>query len=169
MNQPDGSLYESFEKIMEYYGSRRAKRSQVPLINHITEGLDILREEGASEYVQAAFCIHPLIQADEDLLENIGWCVKKLHPYVVYLALEYREYANSYLCKPETDHYSTEAIHNLLKDCPVEVLLMLYADKLQNQKDFILYHLDTHSRSYQLKNYFEKWIYVLHALLHARN
>ena len=166
MIQPNGRHYEALMMIKEFYGSLRAKRSQVPLMNHITEGVEILRNEGTTMHVQAAFCIHPLIQADDDLPENISWCVEKLHPNVVYLALQYREYANSYLCKPETDYYSLEAVHNLLKDCPRDVLIMLYADKVQNQKDFLLYHLDTHERANQLKSYFEKWIAVLHELLH---
>lgn len=166
MIQPAGSYNEALVMIREYYGYQRAKRSQVPLINHITEGLKILREEGASQHVKAAYCIHPLIQEDDDLLKNIRWCVGRLHPKVVYLAIQYREYANSYLCKPETDYYSTEAVHNLLKDCPRNVLIMLYADKIQNQKDFILYHHNSHGRFKQLKNYFENWVDVLHVLLH---
>jgi hypothetical protein len=35
---------------------------------------------------------------------------------------------------------------------------MLIADKIQNRKDFELYHLGTHDRSEQLDQYFKNWL-----------
>ena len=35
---------------------------------------------------------------------------------------------------------------------------MLIADKIQNRKDFQLYHLGTHTRSEQLDQYFKNWL-----------
>ena len=35
---------------------------------------------------------------------------------------------------------------------------MLYADKIQNEKDFKIYHEVTHERSKELREYFDNWI-----------
>ena len=39
-----------------------------------------------------------------------------------------------------------------------EVNTMLIADKIQNRKDFELYHEKTHERSIELKEYFSNWL-----------
>jgi hypothetical protein len=38
---------------------------------------------------------------------------------------------------------------------------MLIADKIQNRKDFELYHKDIHERSDELKQYFFNWLWRL--------
>lgn len=48
--------------IKGYYFDRRAKRSNVFLINHIEEGLVILDVMGASEKAKKAFCLHPIVK-----------------------------------------------------------------------------------------------------------
>ena len=35
---------------------------------------------------------------------------------------------------------------------------MLIADKVQNRKDFMMYHLHTHQRSKELEKYFNQWL-----------
>ena len=35
---------------------------------------------------------------------------------------------------------------------------MLIADKIQNRKDFELYHLGKHERSSELEQYFKNWL-----------
>jgi hypothetical protein len=37
------------------------------LINHIDEGLYILKRIGASEWAQRAYAIHPILQGDDEL------------------------------------------------------------------------------------------------------
>ena len=39
---------------------------------------------------------------------------------------------------------------------------MLIADKVQNYKDFLLYHKNTHERSDELDEYFNSWFKILH-------
>jgi hypothetical protein len=123
-------------------------------MNHIDEGLVVLKAIGAGEATKRAFCMHPLFQADEDLQENY-YMASFVEPHVLLLAMEYRNTANAYLSdKIDTDQP--------LKLSPIlEVNEMLVADKVQNHKDFITYHIGTHPRSDALYRYFEKWLKAL--------
>ena len=69
------------------------------------------------------------------------------------LAMEYRRVANSYL--------STMPIEGFVGFTDDRIRLMLLADKLQNEKDFRLYHEGTHPRTVELREYFDNWIKVL--------
>ena len=143
-----------YKLIAKHYGDRVAKRSQVPLINHINEGLIVLKELGAVETTKKAFCLHPLFQADEDIQENY-YMASFVEPQVLLLTLEYRNTANAYL----SDKIDTK---QPLKLSPfVEVNEMLIADKVQNMKDFMTYHHGTHARSKELTRYFDKWLTAL--------
>lgn len=131
-----------------FYNGARAKRSGVPLMNHIFEGVYILEAINASEDAICAYIIHPIAQSTEEVIDNpIG-----------ILAKQYAEVANSYLCRPETDHFKVE-------DVPVmprkDIRDMLFADKLQNFKDFMLYHYGTHERSKELYRYFNNWLQAM--------
>jgi len=143
-----------YKLIAKHYGDRVAKRSGIPLINHINEGLIILKEIGAVETTKKAFCLHPLFQADEDLQQNY-YMASFVEPHVLLLTMEYRNIANAYLSdKIDTDWP--------LKLSPIlEVNEMLIADKVQNRKDFIAYHYGTHERSDALARYFNKWLNAL--------
>ncbi len=139
--------------IRQHYGNGRATRSKVPFINHIIEGLAILRYINASTQAKAAFAIHPIIQADEDLLANFDKVYRTISGDILMLAMEYRSVANEYLSKRTV--FSLDEIRlSPLKD----VNDMLIADKVQNYKDFILYHHDTHPRSKELHEYFKNWL-----------
>lgn len=143
------------------YNNRKecAKRSGVPKINHIDEGLLILEELQADLVTMRAWCLHPIMQMDDDLIKAMS---PEYYPELwafdwqaVALAVEYRRCANTYLCRPETDGYQIED----LPDIPLfQVHNMLIADKVQNRKDFKTYHLGTHDRSDQLDSYFVLWI-----------
>jgi hypothetical protein len=143
-----------YKLIAKHYGDRVAQRSQVPLINHINEGLVILDVINASEQAQRAFCLHPLFQADADLAENY-YMASFVEPHVLLLTMEYRNVANAYLSdKIDTDQALTLS--------PLaEVNQMLVADKVQNKKDFVTYHQGTHSRSPELTRYFDRWLAAL--------
>lgn len=150
----------TYEIIKNFYGEQRAKRSGVLLMNHIEEGLAILDALKASDDVKSAFCIHPIVQNLED-----GWEELPVSTNVMYLANQYRLYANAYLCKPENDYiecFSQLPEHfvskGLYEPMDSDVALMLYADKVQNRKDFRLYHKGVHERSGQLEAYFDIWI-----------
>ena len=143
-----------YQLISKHYGDKCAKRSGVPLINHINEGLVVLTAIGAVESTKKAFCLHPLFQADADLQENY-YMASFVEPYVLLLTMEYRNIANAYLSdKIDTDQE--------LKLSPLlEVNEMLIADKVQNLKDFTTYHYGKHPRSNELDRYFTKWLEAL--------
>ena len=56
--------------IKNFYGDKTAKRSGVPLINHINEGLIVLDFIKASDIAKKAYCLHPLVQSDKNLILN---------------------------------------------------------------------------------------------------
>jgi hypothetical protein len=144
-----------YDVIGLFYGQRTATRSGVLLINHIHEGLMILDVIGSSELAKDAFCLHPIVQNYEDV--DVSWSD------ALKLAEEYRDRANAYLCRPENDHIKTISdISNLVGKMSKDCRDMLYADKIQNRKDFMLYHLN-HKRANQLQAYFDLWINYLNS------
>ena len=147
------SLSREFDLIREFYGDKRAERSQVPLINHIIEGVDILDFIEAELVVKAAFCIHPLVQGDAELADNFDYLRKVVAADVLGLAMEYRSVANEYLSKRVISDISEIRLSPL-----PEVNQMLIADKVQNYKDFLIYHHGTHPRNTELVTYFNNWL-----------
>lgn len=149
----NGHSYE-YSVINEFYGDKKAFRSGVHLMNHIDEGLYILKKIEASIDAQKAYCLHPIIQSDEALLENINLLnATNISKIALINAIEYRSVANEYL--------STRKINSIdeIRLSPLkDVNDMLIADKIQNYKDFELYHKETHPRSTALTEYFENWL-----------
>ena len=146
--------WREYQAVAKFYGARKAKRSDLPLMQHIDEGLAILASLGASERAKRAYCLHPLLQDDGDLLTAYDAGVGTLtdDPAVLVLALEYRNIANATL--------SPRLIANA-EEIPLspldEVNDMLRADKVQNWKDFVKHHRGTHARSAELERYFKLW------------
>jgi hypothetical protein len=110
-----------YREIEEFYGDKRAERSQVFMMRHIDEGLTILNRINASSVAKRAFCLHPLVQNDVELASNI---------------------------------------QRLAHGADV-------ADKVQNYKDFMRYHAETHPRRYELQGYFVAWLHRLN-ISHTR-
>jgi len=149
-------IFPEYNWIEEYYGNKKARRSGVHLINHIDEGLYILGLIGASELAKRAYAAHPLLQSDVDLAKF--WQTDKyfesMDRRVLLLATEYRNIANAYLSPmPSRKEIALSPIK--------EVNDMLIADKIQNRKDFELYHKGTHPKSDRLTEYFAQWLHVL--------
>ncbi len=151
------------QEYKEHYVDGKAARSGVPLMNHIDEGLRVLRDIGASERAIRAYMLRPLLQADGDFLKVLSApeLLAKVKPDVIMLAMEYRKCANAYLCRPGTDGWDLDRIETEVNLVSVDVIHMLYADKIQNRKDFIKHHSMTHPRRHQLRNYFENWLSIL--------
>lgn len=159
----------AYQAISSFYGDRKAKRSQQPLIKHIDEGLLILDKLGADNDIKDAFCIHPLIQNNED---EFTWKNFNISKKAIDYAFKYKYFANSYLCRPENDHiqsYTHLKKHFKGKKIPKPVALMLIADKVQNQSDFRKYH-QNHKRAKQLDRYFINWciFLILHTVFDAK-
>ena len=140
--------------IVVAYGDRTARRSGVPLIQHIDHGLAILAALGASLAARRAYCLHPLLQGDADLVAHAPRLAALTDdPYVVLLAMEYRHVANATLSTR-----ATTAAADITLSPLAEVNLMLVADKVQNRRDFELHHEATHARSAELALYFRRWL-----------
>jgi hypothetical protein len=100
----DSGVLQSIEHglVQAFYADHRARRSQVPFMNHIHEGLAVMLRTQASTQAMRAFCLHPLVQDDKDLLENYARVAQAVEPvpdgaFVLGLAMEYRSVANAYL------------------------------------------------------------------------
>jgi len=163
----------AFEAISQFYGDRKAERSNLPLLNHIVEGLAIMAAHAPGEAylfdAMQAFCLHPLLQSDEQLKENHH--LMRFHaPHAVLFAMEYRWRANNWL----SDKVGLQGMYDYLREQPwltlkgrpdpgtlAPVQLMLVADKVQNYKDFLTHHSDTHPRRRELTLYFNTWLKYL--------
>jgi hypothetical protein len=141
-----------YQIISNFYGDKIANRSGVKLMNHIDEGLYILDKIGASDIAKRAYCLHPIVQDDESLKSN-KHLLKNIDSDVIIAAIEYRSVANEYLSNRNINSID-EVRLSPLKD----VNDMLIADKIQNRKDFEIYHLGKHERSSQLDKYFKNWL-----------
>lgn len=149
--------YPEYQMIQNHYGDGIAKRSGQPLMNHIDEGITVLKSINASEDAIKAYCLHPLFQGDEDLKKSFNTLdLCKISPSALALTLEYRSVANEYLSKREIKSISEIRLSPL-----TEVNQMLIADKVQNYKDFLLHHKGSHERGVELDQYFKNWFKVL--------
>lgn len=143
-----------YRAIERHYGAHRAVRSGVDYMSHIDEGLCVLRHFNASDAARRAWCLHPLVQADADLAESFS----RLHeltdsPQVLALAMEYRNIANAYL-----SHREVASTNDITLGPLPDVADMLRADKVQNYKDFLLHHRESHPRREALDGYFRLWL-----------
>lgn len=144
--------------ITEFYGDRKAERSGVPLINHIREGLAILKHLNADSDTKAAYCLHPIVQHDDDIGNNL-YQLALFNSKIVAYVMEYRNVANRHL-SDNVQHADWGALWTgkPIKLSPLkEVNMMLIADKVQNAADFEIYHKGTHPRSEELDLYFKTW------------
>ena len=147
--------WHEYKLVEQFYGSRCAKRSGVPLMNHIDEGLRILKILGADENTQRGYILHPLLQEDDALANTWDKLQLCTHQAIIF-ALEYRNIANQFL-SPNVHHPGYKN-HTKITLSPIsEVNQMLIADKIQNRKDFLLYHKE-HSRFEYLNAYFKQWL-----------
>lgn len=156
------SGWREYRAIEQHYGDIRARRSGIPHMNHIDEGLRVLhRWLGASGRAMRAWCLHPLVQADDDLRRShAAGLLDGFEPAVVTLALEYRNIANAFL-SPMEQHPGYDDPGAIVLSPLAEVNAMLVADKLQNCKDFRRYHAVTHPRAQRLEAYFNRWLAAL--------
>lgn len=141
-----------YRTIDEHYGDRCARRSGVRLMQHIDEGIALLQWLGADPQAIRAYCLHPILQPDPELA-TVDLAGLTTDPVVMALAMEYRSVANAYL-SPMGARDADD-----IRLSPLEAVNdMLRADKIQNYKDFLRDHSETHPRSAALQRYFQAWL-----------
>ena len=142
----------AYQLIRKVYGDRRAARSGRLYMDHIDEGVAILKALGACSNTQDAFMVHPIAQ-DSNYFAQHYIELTTLKPIVVLYAMEYARVANNWLRRdpPPMDPLS-----------PIpQVNLMLIADKVQNKKDFIQYYKGIVKDVVELSAYFDSWLRAL--------
>ncbi len=149
--------YNEYRLISHHYGAGKAERSQVYFMNHIDEGIALIRWTFQDIAAEKAYSLHPIFQSNDALREYPSHIVHQSDPFIIMYVMEYRHIANAYLSKrkiADTSEIVTSPI--------THVNIMLYADKIQNYKDFEMYHKGTHPRSADLDEYFQNWLKRLH-------
>ncbi len=144
-------LVKEYDTIDAHYGDRRAERSGILYMQHIDEGCAILKHMGCDLDTIDAFCYHPIVQSDADLLDTIRFSRYPVKSKTLTLALEYRQFANAYLA-----HRKIESISEFQLSPLSQVNQMLVADKIQNFKDLQLHNRGHHNFE-GLTKYFENW------------
>ena len=151
--------------IAQYYKDKNAKRSGLPYIKHIDEGIEILRRIDAPALAIYGFILHPLFQGDEALAKfwdqmrdfNTRNIADMISTRELAVVLEYRNLANGFLSRDVGIRRATLSPMR-------EVNLMLLADKVQNQADFYRYQSCTGPKAtlsehkyHLLERYFIEW------------
>lgn len=140
-----------YEAIEKHYGSIKARRSGIHYMNHIDEGLALLRYINSSDNACRAFCLHPMLQIDSDFQRYYATYVTD-NPWVMALAVEYRNVANAYLSP-----MGKRKVEDIQLSPIKEVNEMLVADKIQNRKDFEA-HKEKYGNAAELDYYFRAWL-----------
>lgn len=173
MKKSPSRVHKYYNVISEFYKDKQTSKG-IPYINHIDEGVGHLENLHVSDVIVNAFILHPFVQCvnlqgtykeclltEKELEKHIN--IFEIKPEIAYELLLYRKFANSYLCRPETDNYSIIEAYEDVKELAnyQGTIRMLIADKLQNFKDFLLYRKDNHPRSMYLNTYFTYWLAIL--------
>lgn len=147
-----------YQLISNHYSNQKSYKAGVPFIKHIDEGLTILTHLNCDQVTKDAWCLHPLIQSDLDLIttlltDNINHIDNNK---ALIIAMEYRTIANNYLSKHHRDKSRIPSLSIL-----AEVNQMLIADKIQNFKDYLIYVKPSFPDRIYLQEYFNNWLIAL--------
>lgn len=139
----------------EILAPQRSNRTQVSYFDHIEEGIKILEDLDTSLACQRAFVIHPLLQPDPVIFENMLW-VPEFEQTALVLCMEYRWVANLGTRKALRANGGKITLSVLQ-----EVNTMLVADKIQNRKLFET-RLPKNDPDYEeIRQYFSLWMDAL--------
>jgi len=154
-----------FNIIKSFYGERTTMRfPAIPLISHINEGLIILDNIGASNTAMAAFCIHPLLQDDDqNIITMKSGLLNDVPAEVIITAMHYRAVANEHLNihnqKSAGREYPDHAWICQQLECYPDVRDMLIADKVQNKHSMLKFRTNDSTPNFDyLVRYFNIWL-----------
>lgn len=134
---------------------QKSRRTNVSYFDHVEEGVKILQELNVPLVIQQAFVIHPLLQGDDALAENLPHVVY-FDPLALVLCMEYRRVANLGTRKNLRDNG-----WNITLSPMAEVNLMLVADKIQNRKLYETKFPKTDPEYEEIGHYFRVWMDAL--------
>jgi hypothetical protein len=149
----DGEDFTEYRIIQKFWKDKYAKRTGVHYMRHVDEGLRVIIEQGGTNRAMRIFALHGLLQECYRDFTVFEETLSDVSPDVIIGAMEYRAIANNHLS------YHDPSTIRLSEDDDVNMALI--ADKVQNRKDFELYHKDLHPRSAELDEYFLRWLSLL--------
>ena len=169
---PQALEWVEYKLVQQFYGDHCAGRTGLHFMNHVDEGLFVMRSgavQGCSEAAMRAYVLHPLVQGDDEYASLVARLadtantesdlVHHVDPLVIALAVEYRHTANRYLSQHHAVHFEAGVGGDGVRLSPCkDVNDMLIADKVQNRKDFDLMHVHTHPKGKLLSSYFDAWL-----------
>jgi hypothetical protein len=144
------SDFTEYSIIYELWKDRVAERTGIPYMNHVHEGLRVIKEYNYSERAMRIFALHGVLQNCYKDNAVALKCLSDVSYDIIIGAMEYRAIANAHLS------YHDSSTLRLSEDDDVNIALV--ADKVQNRRDFERFHLGTHKRSDELSAYFERWL-----------
>lgn len=157
----------AYRFITAEYEGKIARRSGLPYLNHINEGVFLIyRRFGFQCDLIDAYCLHPIFQSDRSLTRLVADTknsfLSKCPSRILIFAMEYRRVANGYISTMKVKQ------PDLITLSPLEeVNKLLVADKIQNKKDFMKYmNYDNGKVSYRRVcqryiAYFDSWLTCL--------
>lgn len=144
----------AYHFIKDYYKDKCAKRSGLPYINHIEEGLAVGVYLDCQPEALEAYMLHPIFQ---DEIES-QFDLSEIEPNILQLAKDYATVANAYLPYSGSRQEAEAALKDV--ENTFYTTQMLAMDKIQNYKDFKLYN-SNHPNAELLTKYFEDWFDIL--------
>ena len=152
----------ALDLIKKHYKNKQSSCG-VPYINHIEQGLDIIKTysiDTNKELASDAFCIHPIVQSKVDFnkaLYNVS--LNFLDHSIIMLSTKYGCIANLYLSNNTLNSVTKKHILKELDHSSI-LKLMLIADKIQNKINFEINYSDKHNAA-ELEIYFNNWFQLL--------
>ncbi len=141
-----------YKIVQDFFGDQRDERSGVLLMNHIDEGIAVMRALGAPDTAIRAFCLTPLqFTSRNDIIINFHKIFKELNGVIdgidsSNLALDYRALVDTNPVKVSTDN---------------DVNLMLAGAVIQRKKDLLVHNWDHQANPEATRERFDQWIAAL--------